>query len=89
VRDLFRCSKTKYWYVRTVARNLYLQQVSRNSITKRVSKMNPSVARTADPTAATAVAAELPGRCSPLSALSVEPKPKSPSNQWKEDLFTA
>ncbi len=88
-RDFFTCSKTKYWYVRIVARNSYSPLVNRNSTRKRVSKMNPSVAGNADRTDATIVEPGLPARCSPLFVPSAEPILKYPSNQWKADRFFA
>jgi hypothetical protein len=60
-----------------VARSSFSPLVNRNSIMKRVLKMNPSVAKNAGITVATAaMATELRARCSQRFVLNVEPRPR-------------
>jgi len=56
---------------------------------KKGLKMNPNAAKIADRIDAATAATEVRGKCSKLIVLSVELKPKFPSNLLKEDLYIA
>lgn len=85
--EVKKCSKTKHSNAKTVTVNSLLQQASKNSMQKRVSRMSPNVAKNVAMHAKTVPVAN--AKCSLQSALNAARKQEFLSSPEKTVLYFA